>query len=127
MIMDKKWCKFCEQWVEDSPDILTVLEIKAITGYCKTSVQGWIDRGLIKAFLTGRSNKIPKSSLLEFMSSSKFYNMHVKSKKLKAKLQKFERITVWGRGSFCLKHSNKYMGYDSFIVDFVKVFDRINK
>lgn len=91
-VMDKKWCKFCEQWLEDSPDILTVLEIKAITGYCKTSVQGWIDRGLIKAFLTGRSNKIPKSSLLEFMSSSKFYNMHVKSKKLKAKLQEFERM-----------------------------------
>lgn len=90
--MDRKWCKFCEQWLEDSPDILTVLEIKAITGYCKTSVQGWIDRDLIKAFLTGRSNKIPKSSLLEFMSSSKFYNMHVKSKKLKAKLQEFERM-----------------------------------
>ena len=90
--MDKKWRKFCEQWLEDFPDILTVLEIKAITGYCKTSVQGWIDRGLIKAFLTGRSNKIPKSSLLEFMSSNKFYNMHVKSKKLKAKLKEFERM-----------------------------------
>lgn len=90
--MDKKWCKFCEQWLEDSLDILTVLEIKAITGYCKTSVQGWIDRGLIKAFLTGRSNKIPKSSLLELMSSGKFYNMHVKSKKLKMKLQEFERM-----------------------------------
>ena len=46
----------------------------------------------MKAFLTGRSNKIPKSSLLEFMSSGKFYNMHVKSKKLKAKLQEFERM-----------------------------------
>ena len=90
--MDKKWRKFCEQWLEDSPDILTVLETKAITGYCKTSVQGWIDRDLIKAFLTGRSNKIPKLSLLEFMSNSKFYNMHVKSKKLKAKLQEFERM-----------------------------------
>ena len=90
--MDKKWHKFCEQWLEDSPDILTVLEIKAITGYCKTSVQGWIDRSLIKAFLTGRSNKISKSSLLEFMSSGKFYNMHVKSKKLRAKLQEFERM-----------------------------------
>ena len=90
--MDKKWCKFCGQCLEDSLDILTVLETKSITGYCKTSVQGWIDRGLIKAFLTGRSNKIPKSSLLEFMSSSKFYNMHVKSKKLKAKLQEFERM-----------------------------------
>ena len=42
--MDKKWCKFCEQWLEDSPDILTVLEIKAITGYCKTSVQGQTDQ-----------------------------------------------------------------------------------
>lgn len=90
--MDKKWCKFCGQCLEDSLDILTVLETKSITGYCKTSVQGWIDRGLIKAFLTGRSNKIPKSSLLEFMSSSKFYNMHIKSKKLKMKLQEFERM-----------------------------------
>ena len=90
--MDKKWNAFCVEWIKDSPDILTVLEVKAITGYCKTSVQGWIDRGLIKAYLTGRSNKIPKVSLLEFMSSSKFYNMHVKSKTLKSKLEKFERM-----------------------------------
>lgn len=90
--MDKKWNIFCEEWLKDSPDILTVLEVKAITGYCKTSVQGWINRGLIKAYLIGRSNKIPKSSLLEFMSSSKFYNMHVKSKTLKSKLQEFERM-----------------------------------
>lgn len=81
--MDKKRNAFCEEWLEDTSDILTVLEVKAITGYCKTSVQGWIDRGLIKAYLTGRSNKIPKVSLLVFMSSSKFYNMHVKSKTLK--------------------------------------------
>ena len=78
--MDKKWEAFCENWLADYPDILTVLEVKAITGYCKTSVQGWIDRGLIEAFLTRRSNKIPKESLLRFMSSSKFRNMHVKSK-----------------------------------------------
>lgn len=90
--MDKKWCKFCEQWLEDSPDILTVLEIKAITGYCKTSVQGWIDRGLIVAYQTRRSNKIPKSSLLKFMASDYFRNMHVKSKKLKEKLVEFERM-----------------------------------
>lgn len=90
--MDKRWNAFCEEWLKDSPDILTVLEVKAITGYCKTAVQGWINRNLIKAYLTGRSNKIPKSSLLEFMSSSKFYNMHVKSKTLKSKLQEFERM-----------------------------------
>ena len=90
--MDKKWNAFCVEWLKNSPDILTVLEVKAITGYCKTSVQGWIDRELIKAYLTGRSNKIPKVSLLEFMSSSKFYNMHVKSKTLKSKLQEFERM-----------------------------------
>lgn len=90
--MDKKWEAFCENWLADYPDILTVLEVKAITGYCKTSVQGWIDRGLIEAFLTRRSNKIPKASLLQFMSSSKFRNMHVKSKILKLKLSEFERV-----------------------------------
>ena len=90
--MDKQWKAFCENWLADYPDILTVLEVKAITGYCKTSVQGWIDRGLIQAYLTRRSNKIPKASLLKFMSSSRFRNMHVKSRILKSKLSEFERM-----------------------------------
>ena len=89
--MESKWKDFCEGWLADEPDVLTVLEIKQITGYCKSSVQGWIDRGLITAYQTNRSNKIPKSSLLEFMASNYFRNMHVKSKKLKEKLVEFER------------------------------------
>lgn len=90
--MKAKWKKFCEGWLADEPDVLTVLEVKRITGYCKTSVQGWIDRGLIVAVQTRRSNKIPKSSLLRFMASECFRNMHVKSKKLKEKLNEFERM-----------------------------------
>ena len=90
--MESKWRDFCERWLADKPDCLTVLEIKRITGYCKSSVQGWIDRGLIVAYQTRRSNKIPKSSLLEFMASNYFRNMHVKSKKLKEKLVAFERM-----------------------------------
>ena len=90
--MESKWKDFCESWLAAEPDCLTVLDIKRITGYCKSSVQGWIDRGLITAYQTNRSNKIPKSSLLEFMTSSYFRNMHVKSKKLKEKLNEFERM-----------------------------------
>ena len=90
--MESKWKDFCERWLADEPDVLTVLEIKRITGYCKSSVQGWIDRGLIVAYQTRRSNKIPKSSLLKFMASGYFRNMHVKSKKLKEKLNEFERM-----------------------------------
>lgn len=90
--MEQEWKDFCESWLADEPDVLTVLEIKRITGYCKSSVQGWIDRGLIIAYQTRRSNKIPKSSLLEFMASDYFRNMHVKSKKLKEKLNEFERM-----------------------------------
>ena len=90
--MKEEWKIFCEEWLADEPDTLTVLDIKRITGYCKSSVQGWIDRGLIIAFQTRRSNKIPKSSLLEFMASDYFRNMHVKSKKLKEKLDVFERM-----------------------------------
>ncbi len=90
--MEQEWKDFCESWLADEPDVLTVFEIKRITGYCKSSVQGWIDRGLIIAYQTRRSNKIPKSSLLEFMASYYFRNMHVKSKKLKEKLNEFERM-----------------------------------
>ena len=90
--MESKWKDFCESWLAAEPDCLTVLDIKRITGYCKSSVQGWIDRGLITAYQTNRSNKIPKSSLLEFMASGYFRNMHVKSKKLKEKLNEFERM-----------------------------------
>ena len=90
--MESKWKEFCESWLADEPDVLTVLEIKRITGYCKSSVQGWIDRGLIIAYQTRRSNKIPKSSLLKFMASDYFRNMHVKSKTLKEKLDEFERM-----------------------------------
>ena len=90
--MESKWKEFCESWLADEPDVLTVLEIKRITGYCKSSVQGWIDSGLITAYQTRRSNKIPKSSLLEFMASNYFRNMHVKSKMLKEKQNEFERM-----------------------------------
>ena len=90
--MESKWKDFCESWLADEPDCITVLEIKRITGYCKSSVQGWIDRGLITAYQTRRSNKIPKSSLLGFMASNYFRNMHVKSKKLKEKLNESERM-----------------------------------
>lgn len=90
--MEQEWKDFCEGWLVDEPDVLTVLEIKRITGYCKSSVQGWIDRGLITAYQTRRSNKIPKSSLLKFIASNYFRNMHVKSKKLKEKLDEFERM-----------------------------------
>lgn len=90
--MESNWKDFCESWLVDEPDALTVLEIKRITGYCKSSVQGWIDRGLIVAYQTRRSNKIPKSSLLEFMASNYFRNIHVKSRKLKEKLNEFERM-----------------------------------
>ena len=90
--MKEEWKDFCEGWLVDEPDVLTVLEIKRITGYCKSSVQGWIDRGLITAYQTNRSNKIPKSSLLKFMASDYFRNMHVKSRKLKEKLNEFERM-----------------------------------
>ena len=90
--MKSNWKDFCEGWLADEPDCLTVLDIKRITGYCKSSVQGWSDRGLITAYQTRRSNKIPKSSLLKFMASNYFRNMHVKSKKLKEKLNEFERM-----------------------------------
>ena len=49
-----------------------------------------------------RSNKIPKSSLLEFMASGYFRNMHVKSKTLKENnmadeaKEMYERITSSG-------------------------------
>ena len=91
-IMKTKWKEFCEDWLADEPDILTVLEVKRITGYCKSSVQGWINRGLVVAFQAKRSNKIPRSSLLKFMASDYFRNMHVKTKKLKEKLSEFERM-----------------------------------
>ena len=55
--MESKWKDFCESWIADETDILTVLEIKRITGYCKSSVQGWIDReGLIGNILTEVQN-----------------------------------------------------------------------
>ena len=90
--MESKWKEFCESWLAAEPDCLTVLDIKRITGYCKSSVQGWIDRGLITAYQTRRSNKIPKASLLGFMASGYFRNIHVKSNKLKETLDEFERM-----------------------------------
>lgn len=91
--MDHSWRSFCLKKLENYPDVLTVLEIKAITGYCKTSVQGWIDRKLILAVRTRRSNKIPKKLLADFMCSDKFRNMHVKSARLKEMITEFERMS----------------------------------
>lgn len=51
---------------EDVPDVLTISQIIAVTGYSDNSVDRWLSRGWLKAVQTQRGKRIPKEWLIDF-------------------------------------------------------------
>jgi hypothetical protein len=71
------------------PDVLTVTDISEITGFAKQSVQRWIGRKYITAFVRQRSFHIPKESLLGFLVCPAYNGIQDKSEKQVAALCDF--------------------------------------
>ncbi len=89
--------QFYEKELESWPDVMTISQVSAFTGYGKTSVERWCNKQYLKSFYIKRSYYIPKEYLVAFLVSWQFIGILVKSyihkefnKKLISKLLKIQ-------------------------------------
>lgn len=64
--------RFYEDMMSDYPDVLTISDIVAITGYCTKTVNRWCASGDLQSFKRGHCNHIPKVIFIEFLCSHHF-------------------------------------------------------
>jgi len=81
--------RFYDKRLKSSADILTVADVAEITGFVKQSVQRWIGRDYIKAFIRRRGFYIPKESLIDFLVSPIYNTIQKKSEKQIETLREF--------------------------------------
>ena len=60
-------------------DVVTVKEVVDLTGYAKTTINNWCNRGQLKAFRKGQLFYIPKGFLADFFCSLTFRSITRKS------------------------------------------------
>ena len=53
-----------------TPDVMTVHQAREALGVGRTGVYKLIDQGLLKCFKIGNAYKIPKTALIEYINSS---------------------------------------------------------
>lgn len=78
--------------LENYPDVLSVAEVSEITGYVTSTIDLRCSSGRLHHFKIQGKNRIPKVSLLEFLTSSDYRAIRVKSRKhilLMEKTQQF--------------------------------------
>ena len=83
-IMDKTIAlmrSFYSDALADNPDVLSVKQVAAFTGYCSSTVIGWCCRQDVKNFRIKDKYYIPKEYLLDFLVSKHFIEIRVKSEK----------------------------------------------
>ena len=83
--------RYYDELLDGYKEILTVLDVVKITGYAKSTVNGWCHRGIIKYFRKGNLNYIPKVFLIEFFCSYSFRSITQKSCWHKETIWKFNR------------------------------------
>jgi len=83
--------KFYEERFKRAPDGLTTLEISEMTGFSKSAVNNWVQKGHLKAY-RGVKNLIPKEYVLDFICSDYYIRMHRRSIKQKNDLLSFLEI-----------------------------------
>ena len=72
---------FYERKIRRYSDVLTTEQISTITGYCKNSINKWCSKEHLKAFFIKQKYRVPKEYLLNFLVSSYFMSIVVKSQK----------------------------------------------
>ena len=60
-------------------DVVTVQDVVALTGYAKTTINNWCNRGELKSFRKGQLFYIPKIFLIDFFCSLTFRSITRKS------------------------------------------------
>lgn len=61
--------RYYEKLLSDYKDVVTVKEVTALTGYAKTTINNWCNRGQLKSFRKGQLFYIPKVFLANFFCS----------------------------------------------------------
>lgn len=65
--------------LKDYNDVLTVKEVMDLTGYAKTTINNWCNRGYLKSFRKRQIFYIPKIFLVDFFCSLTFRSITRKS------------------------------------------------
>ena len=73
--------QFYEKELASCPDVMTIKQVSAFTGYGKTSVERWCNKQSLKNFYIKHRFYIPKEYLIDFLLSWHFIGISVKSKK----------------------------------------------
>ena len=71
--------QFYEKELASWPDVMTIKQVSAFTGYGKTSVERWCIKGLVQHFFIKQKYLVPKIYLLDFLVSWNYIGIAVKS------------------------------------------------
>ena len=81
---------FYEREFMDCPEVLRIHDVRRLTGYSKTCVTGWINRGRLKGVHHLNSFKITKANLIDLVVSPYYRSITRKSSTHIAAMKKFE-------------------------------------
>jgi len=81
--------QFYIQKYKDYPEALLVRDIVEMTGFGKTAVVNWLNNGYLKGYNKGKTYRIPKKYLIDFVCGSYYRKIIRKSKVQKADMQSF--------------------------------------
>jgi len=89
--------KYCEY-----PEALYIRDVVCMTGYVKTTIVNWMNHGWLRGYNKGRTYRIPKSYLIDFVCGSYYRQIIRKSKAHKADMQSFlEELRKYKEASSC--------------------------
>ena len=84
--------QFYENELASWPDVMTIKQVSAFTGYGKTSVERWCSKQYLKNFYIKSRFYIPKEYLIDFLASRHFIGISVKSASHKRMNLEFTQI-----------------------------------
>ena len=81
--------QFYTKKYKDYPDGLLIRDVAAMTGYVKTTVVNWMNKGHLRGYNRGKIYRIPKKYLIDFVCGS-YYRQIIRTSEIhKADMQSF--------------------------------------
>lgn len=85
---------YYEELFKNHPDIVTVTEIAQMTGFDRGCITGWLKDKKIMSFKIKGAYRVPKASVLQFLVSSEYRRLGIRTKKQKIDM---EGLIIWYR------------------------------
>ncbi|WP_297235942.1 helix-turn-helix domain-containing protein [uncultured Flavonifractor sp.] len=83
---------FYDKHLSPYPDLLSVKDIQQITGFSSSAIVRWISTGILKAFQPGKRYTVPKTFMLDFLTSPYYRRIRRKTSIQKELMDTFERL-----------------------------------